>query len=297
MSGATQSLLIQELVLDRAVQVRDKLDRETVQRYAEAERLPPIRVVRTKDGDLFVADGFHRVEAIKVRGEEKINALVVAGEKKLAYEIACRENSRHGKSLTSAELDAAMLHLRKSGYSIKQVAEIFGVSESVVEHRATVSVRTMRTDMGSNRRRTLSGVPDEFRKPIEKAAKKHGWDSRKIQSAAALVENKDVPRRVRTAVLEGKSDPFIVDGSGEVRVLQKTFAAGMRGYLKGSPRIKLAKVQYAMGDLMLHSVDEIVEDIAHDEFAMILSWIAQEAEFMQRIAQEMRRPPKIVSAP
>ena len=55
-----RDLPLDELVLDPSLNLRDRLDDFTVERYADSwERMPPITVFEV-DGRLLLADGFHR---------------------------------------------------------------------------------------------------------------------------------------------------------------------------------------------------------------------------------------------
>lgn len=60
-------------------QVRFKMDAGTVKRYASAMRagaaFPAVRIARI-DGALYLVDGWHRLEAVRVNGESSVDAVV-----------------------------------------------------------------------------------------------------------------------------------------------------------------------------------------------------------------------------
>src|SRR3954466_14430747 len=74
-----RDLPLEELVLDPNLNLRDRLDEFTVERYADSwERLPPITVYEIR-GRFLVADGFHRHAAAVLLGLETIQAEVRKG--------------------------------------------------------------------------------------------------------------------------------------------------------------------------------------------------------------------------
>ncbi len=63
---------VEDLVLDPNLNLRDRLDEFTVERYADAwERMPPITVFEV-DGRWLLADGFHRHAAAVKLGRRMI---------------------------------------------------------------------------------------------------------------------------------------------------------------------------------------------------------------------------------
>jgi len=290
-----QTLAIAGLELNPKVQVRASLDQETIKRYAELKDLPPITIV-VIDGDHVVADGWHRVRAAKKRGDEVIRAEVLEGDWKLAYEIACKNNIRHGKVLTMSERNAAMLHLRKDGYSPAQIGKIFGLSDNRVREVAPTGVSAPDAPgqpLGEIRRVTLRKIPDELRDPIEKSAKKRGWSSEEIIAASNMAQDERVPKKMRDAIVSGELDPFVVGSNGEVGVLRDTLQKGLRRAGKEGPRVALSNVQAAMGKLMTYSTAEIVGDVEAHEFVMIREWLERDVDFLSDVLREMRAKKKL----
>lgn len=92
-----------EIVIDRALNPRLGVDKETVEHYVEVfDQLPPIEAFDTERGRVLV-DGWHRLAAAKALGKERIQARVRAGSYLEAKEYAALANLRHGKPLTRDE--------------------------------------------------------------------------------------------------------------------------------------------------------------------------------------------------
>src|SRR6185312_5510909 len=70
---------LDDLVLDPNLNLRDRLDDFTVERYADSwDRLPPITVFEV-EGRLLIADGFHRHAAAVMIGKGTLPAEVRVG--------------------------------------------------------------------------------------------------------------------------------------------------------------------------------------------------------------------------
>jgi hypothetical protein len=101
------------------VQPRFGLDEDTVQRYIDAEGLPPPVVFQVGD-DLVLADGWHRVEAARRRGDSDIDCEVRDGTMDDAVEFALLANLDHGLHLTGDERARAAVTLYQLGGRDKQ---------------------------------------------------------------------------------------------------------------------------------------------------------------------------------
>lgn len=106
--GATRGeVLLDDLILDRAYQVRAKLDLPTVTRYVDVKKaggeLPPIQVM-VVDGAPTLVDGWHRVEAARKLGETSIVAEITHGTEADLIWAAAEANLKHGLQLKRAEL-------------------------------------------------------------------------------------------------------------------------------------------------------------------------------------------------
>jgi ParB-like chromosome segregation protein Spo0J len=129
-----RDLPLDDLVLDPSLNLRDRLDDFTVERYADAwERLPPITVWEV-DGRMLVADGFHRHAAAVLRGRKTIHAEVRKGSMTDALDFVSSVNLFHGLPLTRAERRRAVEVKMKihHDWSDRRMAEELGVSRELV---------------------------------------------------------------------------------------------------------------------------------------------------------------------
>lgn len=125
---------LDELVLDPNLNLRDRLDDFTVERYAESwQRLPPITVYEV-DGRWLVADGFHRHAAAVLMGKKTIKAEILEGTFEEALDFVSSVNLFHGLPLTRAERRRAVdIKLRlHHDWSDRRMAEELGVSRELV---------------------------------------------------------------------------------------------------------------------------------------------------------------------
>ncbi len=125
---------LDDLVLDPNLNLRDRLDDFTVERYADSwERLPPITVYEV-EGRLLIADGFHRHAAAIMLGKRTIPAEVVVGTFTEALDFVAGVNLFHGLPLTRAERRRAVevkLKLHHD-WSDRRMAQELAVSRELV---------------------------------------------------------------------------------------------------------------------------------------------------------------------
>jgi hypothetical protein len=129
-----RKLPLDELVLDPNLNLRDRLDDFTVERYAEAwDRLPPITVFEV-EGRWLLADGFHRHAASVLIGKAKIPAEVRVGTFADALDFVSSVNLFHGLPLTRAERRRAVeIKMRlHHDWSDRRMAEELAVSRELV---------------------------------------------------------------------------------------------------------------------------------------------------------------------
>jgi len=125
---------LDDLVLDPNLNLRDRLDDFTVERYADSwDRLPPITVFEV-DGRLLLADGFHRHAAAIMLGKRTIRAEIREGTFTDALDFVASVNLFHGLPLTRAERRRAVevkLKLHHD-WSDRRMAEELAVSRELV---------------------------------------------------------------------------------------------------------------------------------------------------------------------
>jgi hypothetical protein len=125
---------LDELVLDPNLNLRDRLDDFTVERYAESwDRLPPITVYEV-DERWLLADGFHRHAAAVMLGKRTIPVEIRAGSFEDALDYVSSVNLFHGLPLSRTERRRAVeVKLRlHHDWSDRRTAEELGVSRELV---------------------------------------------------------------------------------------------------------------------------------------------------------------------
>ena len=116
------------LRMDGGTQARAQMTEDAVAEYADAlqdgHAFPPVAVV--DDGTtLWLADGFHRVEAARRLGQDRILANVTPGTMVDAVLIAAGSNAAHGVRRTNADKKRAVaMVLGLPGYQDKSDREI-----------------------------------------------------------------------------------------------------------------------------------------------------------------------------
>jgi len=127
---------------DADMMSRSSLDPEAVARYREAyeagEALPPIQVVRERDGTLWLTDGWHRCAAAERLGIRDLAADVTPGDKADAYLLAAGHNTTHGRPRSKADIQAAIvvalrgLAAKAEPWSNRRLAELVKVSDMTI---------------------------------------------------------------------------------------------------------------------------------------------------------------------
>jgi hypothetical protein len=129
-----RELPIDELVLDPALNLRDRLDDFTVERYADAwGRLPPVTVFEI-DGQWLLADGLHRHAAAVMLGRRTMAAEVREGTMADALDFVASVNLFHGLPLSRAERRRAVeVKLRlHHDWSDRRLAEELGIGRELI---------------------------------------------------------------------------------------------------------------------------------------------------------------------
>lgn len=127
-------LPVDEIVLDPNLNLRDRLDPETVERYTEVwDRLPPVAVYEV-DGRWLLVDGFHRHAAAIARHRPTIPAIIQQGTLTDALDYAAGANLSHGLPLTRAERRRAVeVKLRlHPDMSDRNLAKELGVGRELI---------------------------------------------------------------------------------------------------------------------------------------------------------------------
>ncbi len=129
-----RELPIDELVLDPSLNLRDRLDDFTVERYADAWlRMPPVTVFEV-DGQWLLADGFHRHAAAVMIGKRSLPAEIREGSISDALDFVASVNLFHGLPLTRSERRRAVeVKLRiHPDWSDRRLAEELAIGRELI---------------------------------------------------------------------------------------------------------------------------------------------------------------------
>ena len=135
------------------MQTRAALNEDTVSDYAEAmergDKFPPVTVF-TDGAEYYLADGFHRVEALRRIGKMAVVAELQDGDYKAALLYALKANSTHGLRRTNADKRHALEmawnareHLFGGEPSQNLLADTCGISRQTVVRCLSAQVVTM----------------------------------------------------------------------------------------------------------------------------------------------------------
>jgi uncharacterized ParB-like nuclease family protein len=134
-----KAINIQSIIIDKGTQSRAQISEETVTDYAEAmaagDTFPPA-VVYFDGVDYYLADGFHRLHAIKRLGKTSIQADVRTGTLRDAILYSLGANRDHGLRRSNADkrkcVQTLLDDFEWGEYSVNEMARICGVSPQLV---------------------------------------------------------------------------------------------------------------------------------------------------------------------
>jgi len=133
-----KELKVSDIRIDCGTQIREKLNSDKVNEYAEQMNdgivFPPVTVFF--DGSSYwLSDGFHRLFAEKQRGTEVIKATVTNGTIDEAEFFACGAN-KHGLNMTAGDYRRSIIKMlsnpKAKDFSNIQIANHVGTSASTV---------------------------------------------------------------------------------------------------------------------------------------------------------------------
>jgi hypothetical protein len=228
-------LSLDTLVLDESLQVRQRLDDDTVDRYREVlSELPPV-LVYDIDGTLYLTDGFHRVAAYRRDHQTSIPADVRTGTREEAEEAAISENARHGRPLARGDKEIAVRRLLGRGRSTPQIARIVACSQSLVVHvqkaervRKAINIDTPKSP-STTALSAIQQAPQETWQSLADASARHGWTAQETQAAVREITDERVPLDRKQAYVEGRVDvPMPLDAVGRPTVAADTIRRQQR---------------------------------------------------------------------
>jgi len=298
----TNRVPIEQLTLDASINPRFKVDTKVVEEYAEtpAAEFPPVRVYQLPDGRLLLSDGFHRVGAARVRGEDEILADVHAGTYDEAAEHAFTANVRHGKQLTRDEKTAAVLRLRElhPEWTHGQVAvaldlrpdrvrEIYQ-AETVRQETGVHSLSQRRARAVGNLPETLAGEP-EARRIFALTIERQNWTKDECEAALRTLKDDTVDDNYKLALLKGDEPPLGRTAEGVAVVLPETMARQARDEEKRDASGALYALLSAASALDIRLGEAQFEGMSASDVRRNLGRLDGIRDLLERVQRELEK--------
>lgn len=214
-------IALDKLTIDQEIQIRHGVREENIREYMEViDQMPAIRVVRTDEGKLLLADGFQRVEAAQRVGRKSLPVSMINGDRKLALEIAATANTEFGFRLSRAERDDGIRRLKKlhPSWSSEAIAAAMHCAPATVAY--VMQRDEVRAEIGSR-----AGLSDKHYSEIGKLPVKQWNDIADViqhrqldtQTTELLIRNlrdERLPADFRESLMKGEEDPVIINRDG-----------------------------------------------------------------------------------
>jgi ParB-like chromosome segregation protein Spo0J len=220
---------IKDLVIDTSIDIRDRLDEDTIATYAEnLDNLPPVVVFRTDEG-LLLSDGFHRATAAERIGRSEVEAEVKRGTRDDALEYAAIANMRHGRRLSVNEQREAIRRIRRlhPKWGREQIANLLGVGTRFVQGTLSadeVKKVTMASDngLGDGHYQEIAAAPQAVWDDLVKTATKERWTTNETRNAVQTVRDPNIPSDYKRKVVRGQAAPLGRSERGDPSILAET---------------------------------------------------------------------------
>ncbi len=134
-----KAINVNNIVIDKGTQAREEMREDAIADYAEAmkagDEFPPI-IVFFDGVDYYLADGFHRLGAVKLLGKTSIQADIRSGTLRDAIWYSVGANDKHGIRKTNADKRKGVLTLLEDfewgELSVREMASQCHVSPQLV---------------------------------------------------------------------------------------------------------------------------------------------------------------------
>lgn len=139
-----KDVAIEKIRMDGTLQARASMRTEVIEEYAESYRagvaMPPPVVFH--DGRVYwLADGWHRIEAIRIVGSTTVVCEIKYGGKADAIKFACSANQHHGLRRSNEDKQRAIKlahdHPELKSLSTRELAAYLGVSHQSIKNFRT----------------------------------------------------------------------------------------------------------------------------------------------------------------
>lgn len=242
-ASSSETVKLRDLIIDADTQNRVSIDQDLVNHYKElikearkAEQpipFPALFVVRSKEGKLYLWDGFHRLDALKASKEAEFDVDIYDVPEnwdavKYAQLLALGANSAHGKQRTNKDIQRAVKNALSdpdfSAWSNTVIANWVGVSEATIRnHRSAVGSPSVRLAKRGGKTvsvetKNIGKKGGKKAKPAKKAKGKPEPEGAKPEKGEKLDEAltnaiKKISDAIEPASLAGQVRKGLEDGS------------------------------------------------------------------------------------
>jgi hypothetical protein len=168
-----ERLRLDDILVDRSIQMRERPSADTVADYAEAMRngatFPCVIVYQEPNGRRWLADGFHRHDGARLAGVPEIEAEVREGSRRDALLHAVGANAEHGLPRSRADKRKAVeTLLRDPDWSLRSDREIARLTKTT--HPFVGKVRSELAPQAGNVTSAAAPPPGGENKPVKAPA-------------------------------------------------------------------------------------------------------------------------------
>ena len=286
--GEQVKLKLNQLTIDPTIDIRQKLDEATIQDYMDSfDQLPPVTVFQT-DGELLLADGFHRAMAAQRLGITEVETEVKKGTREDALEFAAYANTRHGKRLTPEEKKEAIRRLCQlhPDWSRDKIATMLGCSSWNVDAVLNADkvkrgvVGASASPLTDSHFQEIASAPRELWEPLVKAAETKGWTRDATREAIRNIKDESLPLEHKQALLEGDAEP-ITRVQGEPAVLPDTIRRYIADEKERSFATNLETALLQLANLRRFTVKEIIDGLDTERLQKLVRELPAYIEFQQ----------------
>lgn len=283
-----------QLNIDPAIDVRQKLDEETIQEYMDSfEDLPAVVVFETA-GEFLLADGFHRAIAAQRRGISEIEAEVRKGSREDALEYAAYANTRHGKRLNPEERREAIRRLRllRPEWGYGRISKLMGCSETRV--RGVLAADEVKkgvlrsTPLSDAHLEEIAKTDKELWEPLVKAAETKRWTRDETREVVRSIKDESVPLESKRDLLEGKAEP-IVSKDGEPAYLRETVERRMAEALAKDEVVALTGAWTALSNLEEFNPKDMVDSLDNFHLQRVVKDTPRDIDYLTQLVNFARQ--------
>jgi ParB-like chromosome segregation protein Spo0J len=210
-----ETLPLSKIEVDPAVNVREKLDEETIDWYTQVlDDLPPPVAFRL-NGRLLLADGFHRWAAATRLGRNEMRVEIREGTEDEAWEYAALANWKNPKSLTPRDRETVvgrMAHLHPKWTQDQLAKELKMARSTVTDYLRAIDLRKLGRHadaMPTSHLTTIAAAPEAYR---EKLLKRPELTRDEVRAAVRTLNDPKIDDEYKERMLAGEAPPLTERG-------------------------------------------------------------------------------------